>query len=232
MSDADEERIIADMRGRLRRRALLIVLTSLAVIATEFVLVMGFHMITLPLRWQSIALVTAIAALVAVVGVTATYWATRLPPEALSTRITLRHSDRVQRILSRLYLFYPFILGVFAFNSVGIAHRVLHQGWRIPDVIGSASFLVNVALYVLLLTGWGVGRMSRLIYEDELFRSFRTRGYIAGFWSVLAGLLLILALGLTRPAWAVEALPVLIAVGVSVPAATIALLNRRAERDA
>ena len=41
-----------------------------------------------------------------------------------------------------------------------------------------------------------------------------------------------LALGLARPAWAVEALPVLIGVGISVPALTIALLNRRAEQDA
>ena len=41
----------------------------------------------------------------------------------------------------------------------------------------------------------------------------------------------VLALGLARPAWAVEALPVLIAIGLSVPALTIARLNRRAERD-
>jgi hypothetical protein len=74
--------------------------------------------------------------------------------------------------------------------------------------------------------------MSRLIYDEELFRSFRTRGYIAGFWSIMAGLPLILALGLARPAWAVEALPVLIAVGVCVPAVSIALLSRQAERDA
>ena len=232
MSDAEEERIVADMRVRLRRRAALIVLTCVAVLATEFVLVMGFHMITLPVRWLPMAEVTAIATLVAVAGCAATYWATRLPPEALSPRITLRDSDRVQRILARVYLFYPFILSVMAFNTVMIAHRVLDRGWRILDVLGSASYVVNILFYLLLLSGWRMGRVVRLIYQDELFRSFRTQGYIAGFWSVLVGLLLIFALGLTRPAWAVEALPVLIAVGVSVPAATIALLNRRAERDA
>jgi len=84
----------------------------------------------------------------------------------------------------------------------------------------------------LILTGWGAAKRARLIYDEELFLSFRTRGYIAGFWSVMAGLLLILALGLAHPAWAVEALPVLIALGVCVPAMTIALLNRQAERDA
>jgi len=234
MSDADQadERVIADMRARLRRRALGIILTAVAVLVTEVLLALGAHMIALPLRWWSIGLLTAIAAMVGLGGVAVTYRVTRLPPEALTERITLRDSDRVQRILARLYLFYPFILGLFAFNSATAAYRVLHHGWRSLDVIISVSFLVNMLFYVMLLTGWRVGGTSRLIYQDELFRSFRTQGYAVGFWSVLAGVLLVFVLGLARPAWAVEALPVLIAVGVSVPAATIALLNRRAERDA
>jgi len=234
MSAADEadERIIADMRARLRLRALGIGLTAVAVLVTMVGLAVGAHMIALPLRWWSIALLTAIPALVGLGGVALSFRVTRLPPEALTERIALRDSDRVQRILARLYLFYPFILGLFAFNSATAAYRVLHHGWRTFDVIVSVSFLVNMGFYVMLLTGWRVGGRSRLFYQDELFRSFRTQGYAIGFWGVLAGVLLVFVLGLARPAWAVEALPVLIAVGVSVPAATVALLNRRAERDA
>lgn len=230
MSDADEERIFADLRRRAKRRELLIVLVACAMIVTFGGL--SFRMIGQPLRWQSIALLFGSEALVGVVGMTAAWWVTRFPPGALTARMTLRQSDRVQRLMSRFYLFYPVLLGLLALNGALLVDRVLREGWRILDVMDGLVFTFSTLVYVPYLTGWGVGRMSRLIYDEELFRSFRTRGYIAGFWSIMAGLPLILALGLARPAWAVEALPVLIGVGISVPALTIALLNRRAERDA
>uniref|UniRef100_UPI00261EBC86 hypothetical protein n=1 Tax=Phenylobacterium sp. TaxID=1871053 RepID=UPI00261EBC86 len=177
-------------------------------------------------------LIMLLPVLVGVVGSTGAWWVTRFPPGALTPRMTLRQSDRVQRYMSRLYLFYPILIGLFAFDWALLVHSVLKGGWQVLDVTEGLVLTFGVVAYVLALTGWGVGRMSRLIYDEELFRSFRTRGYIAGFWSVMGGLPLILALGLARPAWAVEALPVLIAVGISVPAVTIGLLNRRAERDA
>ncbi len=232
MSDADEERMFADLRRRANRRALLIGLVGCAVAAALFIPVLGFHMIGRPLRWQSVALIMLLPVLVGVVGSTGAWWVTRFPPGALTPRMTLRQSDRVQRYMSRLYLFYPILIGLIAFDWALLVHSVLKGGWQVLDVTEGLVLTFGVVAYVLALTGWGVGRMSRLIYDEELFRSFRTRGYIAGFWSVMGGLPLILALGLARPAWAVEALPVLIAVGISVPAVTIGLLNRRAERDA
>jgi len=232
MSDADEERMFADLRRRANRRALLIGLVGCAVAAALFIPVLGFHMIGRPLRWQSVALIMLLPVLVGVVGSTGAWWVTRFPPGALTPRMTLRQSDRVQRYMSRLYLFYPILIGLIAFDWALLVQRVLKSGWQVLDVTEGLVLTFGVVAYVLALTGWGVGRMSRLIYDEELFRSFRTRGYIAGFWSVMGGLPLILALGLARPAWAVEALPVLIAVGISVPAVTIGLLNRRAERDA
>jgi hypothetical protein len=227
--DADEERIFADLRRRANRRALLNLLVAGVMIATLAGL--SFSMIGQPLRWQTIALVYAAVALVGAVGMTAAWWVTRFPPGALTARMTLRQGDRVQRLISRLYMFYPILVGIIAFDWVLLIHRVLKGGWQVLDVTEGLSLTFCFIAFVLALTGWGVGRMSRLIYDEELFRSFRTRGYIAGFWSIMAGLMMILALGLTRPAWAVEALPVLIAVGLCVPAVTIALLSRRAERD-
>ncbi|HSV03876.1 MAG TPA: hypothetical protein VLI41_11800 [Phenylobacterium sp.] len=232
MSDADEERIFADLRRRANRRELLMVPVGCAVAAAMFIPVLGFHLIGRPLRWQSIALVMLLPVLVGVVGSTAAWWVTRFPPGALTARMTLRQSDRVQHIMSRLYLFYPIVIGIVAFDWALLVHRVLKGGWQILDVTEGLMLTFAVIAYVPALTGWGVGRMSRLIYDEELFRSFRTRGYVAGFWSIMAGLPVILALGLARPAWAVEALPFLIAVGISAPALTMAHLNRRAERDA
>ena len=230
---AEEDRIFADMRRRLRWRGLLLVLVCAAVMATEFVLIMDFHMVTWPVTWPSLLPVISIGVLVAVAGVLGVAWLTRLPPEALSTRMTLRHSDSGQRLMSRLYLFYPLIMGVFAFNAAVVIHRVIYGGWQIMDVLGAFTFTACILGYVQFLTGgWRRDPRTRLIFDEELFRSFRTRGYVAGFWSVLVGLVLVLALGLARPVWAVEALPFLIAVGISAPALTIALLNRRAERDA
>jgi len=231
MSDAGDERVIAGMRRRLRLRAVLNVLTSFAALATVFILGLGFHMITRPIRWPPIALVSAVALLVGALGLTAAWWVTRLPPEALSERIALRQSDRTQQFLARIYLFFPLILGVLGVLASILVGQVLDHGWQIPDVIGGVGVLVLSMAYLPLLTGWGAVRRGRLAFDEELFLSFRMRGYIAGFWSVLAGLMVVLGLGLARPAWAVEGLPVLIAVGICVPAVTIALLNRRAERD-
>ena len=232
MTEAEQDRIIADVRRRLRWRALLNLVVCLAVLATELMLGLGFHMITRPLRWQPIAMVSAIATSVGAVGITAAWWVTRLPREALTEEITLRESDRFQRLLSRIFLFFPLIMGLLGVIASALVAQVLNYGWRIADVVGCVAVLTGGAGYLLILTGWGAAKRARLIYDEELFLSFRTRGYIAGFWSVMAGLLLILALGLAHPAWAVEALPVLIALGVCVPAMTIALLNRQAERDA
>jgi len=230
MSDADEERIFADLRRRAKQREWLILLVGVAMLATF--LGLSLRMIGQPLRWQPIALLFGAVALVGAVGMTAAWWVTRFPPGALTARMVLRQSDRVQRLLSRFYLFYPILIGLIAVDGALLVQRVLHGGWRVLDVTEGLVFTFCALVYVPYLTGWGVGRMSRLIYDEELFRSFRTRGYIAGFWSIMAGLPLILALGLARPAWAVEALPVLIAVGVCAPAVTIALLSRQAERDA
>jgi hypothetical protein len=230
MSDADEERVFADLGRRAKRRELLILLVGCAAGATF--LGLSLPMIGQPLRWQPIALLFAAVALVGAVGMTAAWWVTRFPPGALTARWTLRQSDRAQRLMSRLYLFYPILVGLIAFDATLLLHRVLKGGWRVLDVTDGVVLGFNAIAFLLALTGWNVDRMTRLIYDEELFRSFRSRGYIAGFWSIMAGLPLVLALGLARPAWAVEALPLLIGVGISVPAVTIALLNRRAERDA
>ena len=232
MSDADEERIFADLRQRAKRREWLILLVGVAMLAT--VLGLSLRMIGQPLRWQPIALLFGAVALVGVVGMTAAWWVTRFPPGALTARMVQRQSDRVQRLLSRFYLFYPILIGLIAVDWALLVQRVLHGGWRVLDVTEALTFTFGALVYVPYLTGWGFGGRhghGRLIYDEELFRSFRTRGYIAGFWSIMAGLPLILAPGLARPVWAVEALPVLIAIGLCVPALTIALLNRRAEQD-
>lgn len=230
MSDADEECIFADLRQRAKRRELLILLVAGAMIATLLALI--FSLFDRPLRWQLVALVIGAPALVGVVGLTAAWWVTRFPPGALTARWTPRQSDRHQRLLSRLYLFYPIVIGIMALNWTLLLHRVLRGGWQVLDVTDGLAMAFGYIAYLPALTGWGVSRMVRLIYDEELFRSFRMRGYIAGFWSIMAGLPLILALGLARPVWAVEALPALIAVGICVPSVTIALLSRRAERDA
>jgi len=232
MSEAEEDRIIADMRRRLRRRSLLNVVVSLTTGGGEIFFGLRFHIFTSPHRYGAIAVFTGLALLFGALGLIGAWWVTRLPPEALTQRIALRQSDRTQKLLSRIFLLFPLVFGVLGIISSGLVVSVLNYGWRLVDVVMGVSVLAGGIPYLMFLTGWGSARRGRLVYDEELFLSFRMRGYIAGFWSVMAGLLLILALGLARPAWAVEALPLLMAVGVCVPAMTIALLNRQAERDA
>jgi hypothetical protein len=230
MSDTDEVRIIADTRRRLLRRSILNVLVSCAALATVFILGRGFHMISLPLRWEPIALVSGIALVVGAVGLTGSWWVTRLPPEALTQRIALRQNDQAQTVLSRLFLLFPLLWAPLAFIWFIVAKQVLSFGWHVFAVAVGLIALAAGAVFLMLLTGWGVTGRGRLIYDEELFQSFRTRGYVIGFWSLMVGLPLILAIGLSRPAWAVEALPILIAGGACVPAVTIGLLTQRAER--
>jgi hypothetical protein len=232
MSETEEDSIIADMRRRLLLRSMLNVGVSLATLGAEVFFGLRLHVFTSPLRYGAIAAFTGLALLFGALGMIGAWWVTRLPPEALTAQISLRQSDRTQRFLSRIFLFFPLIMGVLGITGSALVMQVLNFGWRFADMVGGVTVLVGAAGYLMLLTGWGTVRRARLVYDEELFLSFRTRGYVAGFWSVMAGLLLILALGLARPAWAVEALPILMAVGVCVPAMTIALLNRQAERDA
>src|SRR6185312_12772766 len=173
MSDADEERIFADLRRRAKRRELLMLLVAGAMAATA--LGLSLPMIGRPLRWQPIALMFGGEALVGAVGMTAAWWVTRFPPGSLTARMTLRQSDRVQRLMSRLYLFFPLLIGGIAIDWALLVHRVLREGWRVLDVTEGLVFAFCALAYVPYLTGWGVARMTRLIYDEELFGSFRTR---------------------------------------------------------
>jgi hypothetical protein len=231
MSEAEEDRIIADTRRRLLLRSFLNVGVSMTTVGGEVFFGLRLNVFTSPHRYGAIAVFTGLALLFGALGMIGAWWVTRLPPEALTQQITLRQSDRTQRFLSRIFLFFPLIMGVLGITSSLLVIRVLNFGWRFVDVVAGMAVLVCGIGYLMILTGWGTARRARLVYDEELFLSFRTRGYVAGFWSMMAGMLLILALGLARPAWAVEALPLLMAVGVCVPAMTIALLNRQAERD-
>src|ERR1700744_6050482 len=112
MLEADEVRIIADTRRRLLRRSLLNVLVSFAVLASVFILGLGFHMISRPLRWQPIALVSAIALGGGAIGLIGSWCVTGVPPEALPNRIARRASQSSQRLLSRIYLLFPVVFGL------------------------------------------------------------------------------------------------------------------------
>jgi hypothetical protein len=232
MAKAEEDRIIADTRRRVRLRSILNVLVSLTTGGGEIFLGLRLKIFTPPLQWGPIAVFAGLALMFGALGLTGAWWVTRLPPEALSQRIALRQSDHNQRLLSRIFLLLPLVFGVLGIISSTLVVQVLNYGWAPIDMVIGVTVLAGGAGYLLILTGWGAAKRGRLIYDEELFLSFRTRGYIVGFWSVMAGLLVVLALGLARPAWAVEALPLLLAVGVCVPAMTIALLNWQAERDA
>lgn len=231
MTRAEEDRIIADTRRRLVLRAVLNVAVCLVTFGGEVFFGLRLHVFNPPLRWLPIAVFTGLALLFGGLGMVGSWWLTRLPPEALTRQITLRENDRIQRLLARVFLFFPLIIGVLGLTAFALVVQVLNHGWRLPDVVAAIGVLAGALAYLMLLTGWGSAKRARLIYDEELFLSFRTRGYVAGFWALMAGLMLILALGLVRPAWAVEALPLLLAVGICVPAMTIALLNRQAERD-
>jgi hypothetical protein len=229
MSEAEEEGIPAAVERRVQRALLLSVAVGLTAAAGEIFFAFRFSIFTQPPQYEAVAVLAGLVLLFGVTGLVA--WVMRPPPDALSERVVLRRIDRTHKVLSRTFLFFPLIVGLAGFNSSSAVFRGLNFGWRPLDVVGGLVGLLPSAVYLLLLTGWASPKYDRIVYDEELFRSFRMRGYVIGFWSLIACLPLVLTLGLLQPSWAVAALPLLIAAGVCVPAVTIALLNRRAERD-
>ena len=117
-----------------------------------------------------------------------------------------------------------------------LAERITQGHGRLVDLVTlSGAGVWIVSLLLLLATG---GRQSRSAegeirdaLEDELTQENRRRAFMAGYWALMLAVGALYALSLFTPISALEILPTLIAVGVSVPILRFVILDWRGEAN-
>jgi len=117
-----------------------------------------------------------------------------------------------------------------------MAERITQGHGRLVDLVTvSGAAIWVVSLLFLLATG---GRQSRGAtgdvrdaLDDELTQENRRRAFLAGYWALMLAIAALQALSLYTPISALEVLPTLIVVGVSVPILRFVILDRRGEAN-
>jgi hypothetical protein len=117
-----------------------------------------------------------------------------------------------------------------------MAERIMQGHGRLVELVtlGGAAVWV-VSLLLILVTG---GRQSRRAggeirdaLEDELTQENRRRAFLTGYWALMLAVGALYALSLYTPISALEILPTLIAIGVSVPILRFVFLDWRGEAN-
>ena len=153
--------------------------------------------------------------------------------DAGSDEATSARAERFQRRRTRLVMVSG--LAFVSWMSTYSAGRLVspeHTG--LANLVQLVAFVVwAVSLLVVLSTGGGLLRdpAVRKIVEDELTQANRRSAFVFGYWALLVAAAGFYAGALFVPVPAIEALLVLLAVGVAAPALRFALLERWAERD-
>jgi hypothetical protein len=128
-----------------------------------------------------------------------------------------------------IFCWNPVISLPFAIRA---GHHMAQGNLRAVDAmfIAVAAFTSLSGLMVLLnWTGSPPSRRDRWL-EDELTRALRGRALQLGFLVMYASVLVVLAIAVWRPAWALTVLPALPMTGVSAGLLRFVQLDRRAER--
>ena len=120
-------------------------------------------------------------------------------------------------------------------STTGVASALSISG-AIANLVMIAGLIMWVVPLALLFT---VGRRIALrlrpnvrdALEDELTRSNRLVAFQTGYWALLAVTCVLYAISMFDAASQTVALPVLIAVGVSVPLLRFAMLERQGDSD-
>ena len=122
-------------------------------------------------------------------------------------------------------------------SSTGLADALFKGGARVADlamIVGLLAWAIPLAL--LLTSGRRIAlRTSKVVresLEDELTQANRRDAFQTGYWALLFAICALYSIALFKPIGAVVAMPILIAVGVSVPLLRFVALEGRGESDA
>jgi hypothetical protein len=149
-----------------------------------------------------------------------------------------RQTERLSRLRRRML---ALIAVAFLVSEVGIAAKALSGGEpsssghaRFFDLMATGGSVVwGGALLILLPTFWRkTARAGQAVHdtlEDELTKANRRRAFHDGYWALLFAVWVIYAVTIFHPFEMAAAMPILIAVGVTVPILRFVVLDRRGE---
>lgn len=207
-----------------RRRVMGVVVLSLAIG------VLGAWVLSLPTDqlggWKEPALL-GVGGL-AMLGVGLTLWLTRGPPD--TARSLMLRTDHLQRQRSiHLILFAPFALlsTLACWQSTG---KIVEGRGGSADFVFLSAILFLSLIHLSSVLGLWSGPY-KAVYDDEFSRHLRGRAMMVGFFALLFGVIMIFLLGLTEPALAIRALPLMVLYAVVITSLSYAIMDLRAGRD-
>jgi hypothetical protein len=123
-------------------------------------------------------------------------------------------------------------IGFLSWQGSLVASSTSLAGPRLVDLVRVAGFaLWAVSLVAMLATGRRAamqpGVQSAL--EDELTQANRRGAFQFGYWAMLIGAAALYAVAIFTPLSVSRTMPLLLAVGVTVPALRFVMLDRRGE---
>ena len=138
--------------------------------------------------------------------------------------------ERLQRRRTVLMLFQ----GLF-FVIWQVSFYALHEAGRTVDRVRIAAYFVWAVLLLAFLAtggGWAYPRAVRRILDDEGTVANRRQGMVTGFWAAMGAALGCYVMNLWKPLVGRDVMHIVLTAGVGAALLTLAILERRAQRDA
>jgi hypothetical protein len=104
---------------------------------------------------------------------------------------------------------------------------------RTVDHVRLSAFAVwAAALLVLLASGGGLlrGKAVRAIMEDEVTKAHRAEAFLWGYWAMAVASLVLYVLSQFATVATIEAVHIILSLGVVIPALRFVILERRSQR--
>jgi len=157
----------------------------------------------------------------------------RTPPEARAGRLAMMRAEGMRARRNAAFLLMPIslvmmLIGVIqALNNFGgdlLPLRHIH-------VFVVCAFVIFMLIFVALLSGQGLDRWSKPVFDDELSRQIRAKALGLGYLVMAGGLGVLIATSLFDRALTIDLIPVVAALGVGATSLRLVWLERAAGGD-
>lgn len=217
------------LEARMKRRRLLVVMGMLACLTSSFVIAFVYRLSDRLDATSLLVLGVGGAALFVCLGVI-TWQLWRLQePEAVQRQLIRRNADALQRTRS---------LGLLSFGLVAllVSPFLWRTTGKLLEGTGERTAVSHLTMWLLLaitnlsfVLGGAGSKVLKPVYNDEFSRVLRARAVLIGFFTLLGGVIAAFALGVSEPALAIQALPLVVLYAVGATTVSYAVMDLRAE---
>lgn len=142
-------------------------------------------------------------------------------------------AERIQRRRTRVIMAEAVLFVGMQANFLLSPHRDIGEPWRRVDMVRVPATLVWAAVLLLLIgTGgaWFRGKEVRALLDDESTVEHRRRALSFGFWAAMLTVFVVYIFALMQPLHLVEALHLILSIGIGAALIRFAALERRAAK--